>query len=55
MVKLRYSTLYFQLSIEFNCYLKKKKKKNNNNIICVFIGQFKYATNVIEESNVLLL
>ena len=58
MVKLRYSTLDFQSSVEFNCPQKKKKKKkknNNNNIICVFIGQFKYATNVIEESNVLLL
>ena len=56
MVKLRYSTLDFQSSVEFNCPQKKKKKNNNNNnIICVFIGQFKYATNVIEESNVLLL
>ena len=27
MVKLRYSTLDFQLSIEFNCPQKKKKKK----------------------------
>ena len=54
MVKLRYSTLDFHSSVEFNCP-QKKKNNNNNNIICVFIGQFKYATNVIEESNVLLL
>ena len=28
MVKLRYSTLDFQSSVEFNCPQKKKKKKN---------------------------
>ena len=60
MVKLRYSTLDFQSSVEFNCPQKKKKKNQQqqqhyNNIICVFIGQFKYATNLIKESNVLLL
>ena len=40
MVKLRYSTLDFQSSIEFNCPQKKKKKTNNNNNIITTLFVF---------------
>ena len=37
MVKLRYSTLDFQSSVEFNCPQKKKKKKKTTTTTTLFV------------------